>query len=489
MGIFTKKTKDTIEGPDIIGTEDEILGTLDEVFKQRIALTVRTKEKRWICNIYSLDIAKRVMRIEESHGITDCNNEPVQCGFALDRAWFVFQSKIVLSSDNKPHLLIPRAIKQMERRKNNRGTFSLREKVSVSILESLGRGVGLTGTAVDISTDGLCLVIDRAIRMENEQKLGIHSGLLDRGTSLAIIKVKGIPGVPSFEAEGIVNRISGPGSWKLAVQFTKLPGSIRSAIEKFVSSRFIAPTLMRRSYQRKMEMQKKREEQRDPEPEKPKKDLPPAQQGGARSSIKFVDENVSLSELTPSPKAKPQPAPAPPAPPLKPWKTPDFKAPAESPESIASDPTEKTEKTEAADQPQPPAPPAKDESLKPVLLSLGDALKDALTFLSDVSEYDWIHIDSPMRIIKCLNERKTGYLMLPVSYKNQSMVEYLEKITHMGVLKEVNVLLFLSEPISPRDMVKCRILGIQHFIILPLEGSDQILDIISPNSPAASAPN
>ena len=498
MALFSKKPKEVLDGPGIIGTEDEILGTLDEVFKLKSPLLVRTKDNKWNSSIYGLDAERKVIRIADSSGLLDNNNAPVQCGFSLDRMWYVFQSKLVISSDNKPYILLPKAIKNVDRRKAPRATFSIREKVSVSILESLGRGVGLTGTAVDISSEGLCMVIERAIKLENEQKLNVHSGLLERGTQLMIIKVKGIPGVPTFDTEGIVNRISGPGGWRLAVQFSKIPGSIRSAIDKLVNSRYIQPEPVRRSYQKRMEMQKKREEElaKEPEPkEQPFKDT----RRDPKGQVKFVNDDFLSPDnvLSSSPKKDSPTTPPPgktqqaaaPSSPASPWYSTPIPRPVIKDEPKPAPEKEAAIEHEAEIQPLLEIP---QEPQKNVLLSLGDELKESLSFLSSLTDYVWVHVDSPMRIIKAINENKKGFLMLPIEYKGQSTLEYLEKMNSMGILKEISIIIFNTEPVSPRDLIKCRILGIQHIIKYPLESVEKILNIINSNasiSQPAASPN
>ncbi len=482
MGLFSKKSKQiSADEPGVIGTEDEVLGFFDELFRQRLPITIRNKEKkRWICNIYSLDVDNKVMRIEDSPGLLENNNMPIQGGFALDRVWFLFQTRLIVHG-GKPYLRLPTLVKQGERRKAPRVTLPTRDKVAVSILESLGKGVGLTGYGVDISTDGMCLVIDRAIRLDNEQKLSVHSELLKRGTHLMIVKVKGIPGVPQFEAEGIVNRISGPGTWKLAIQFAKIPGSAKGALESFVSSRYNPPQPIRRSFKKRQEMQAKMEESRDKEPvsksSEPIREIPRDSKGqikfvkddfGPRSDQESENEvkvSQSPTEYKPSRSFLSSTLAPPPPPPL----ASDPKD--EPPAQVELEPLIQLEPLE----PQ--------EPLKPILLSLGEELRDVLDFFKEATQYDWIHVDSPMRFLKYLNERKTSHLLLPIEYKGQSMLEYLEKINNMGVLKDVDIIVFSTEPVSPRDIIKCKILGIEHRFILPLESPKEILDIISASNP------
>jgi hypothetical protein len=429
LTLFAKKQKDKSSTPGVIYEEDEILGYIDEVFRQRQSLSIRTKSNQWDCNLYFIDVNKKILRIEDSLGLADNENKPVQCGFSLDRAWFLFQSKIIYS-EGKPHLLLPSAIKHHERRKHPRVTISPRENVRVSVLQSLGAGIGITGLCSDVSLGGICVTIERAIKMENEQKVSLHRDLLPKGTELMIVKVKSIPGVPPFDAPGIVNRLFRYKDWKLAVEFPKLPGPIKKAIDQFIQSRYFPYKPTKRSYQRRQEIEREREKEK--QEKEAQQDLQESETTLEKKQelLKFVSE-VAL-EIEP-------------------------------PLEIEEIPS-----------------PGVEEPKLPVLLSIGDELKEVLAFLENVEGYDWVPVETPLRLIKYLRERKTGFLLLPLEYKRQSMLEYLEKMSGMGILDNIEIIILAKEQISPKDLIKCRMLGVKHTLPLPPESPDQVLKIITP---------
>jgi hypothetical protein len=454
VALFSKKSKIKDDQPGVFAAEDEIFGFLDEIFQQRSPLSVRTKTKHWDCSIYFLDVNRKILRIEDSFGLLENDGKPVLCGFSLDRTWYQFQSKINFK-DGKPHLLLPKAIKMSERRKKPRAGISPREQVNVTILQSLGAGVGFTGVATDIGPGGICLKIDRALKLESQKEIKVRPDLIPKGTQLMIVKVKGVPGVPTFECQGITNRISGPGTYKLALKFAKLPSKIEAAIENFVNSRYHPPRPLRRSYKKRQEMQKQRElemQEREQERERAKEtnttqpDTPAKPDGQEKpSEVTFVKDELAPDNL----------------------------------ENINVDPFkgepifEETARQEDA----PPSAPA--ESMKPMLLSLGTDLVEPLGFLADIDGYEWIHVGTPMKIIKHVRERKSGFLFLPPAYKRQSMLEYLEKMSGMGVLQNIDIVLMANEPLAPKDMIKARVLGIQHIFELPLQSSEKVIELIN----------
>jgi hypothetical protein len=367
---------------------------------------------------------------------------------------------------------MPSAIKQSERRKNPRSAFSPREEVGVSVLQTLGAGIGVTGTVTDVSTGGICLTIERALKLENEKQVTVRSDLLPKGTELMLIKIKGIPGVPTFETNGIVNRISGPGKWKLAIELLKIPAPIKAAIEKFVKSRYHKPIPVRRSYQKRQEMQKQRELER--EQEKQEAAAQETQQDtrpGRSEGIKFVKDDLSPEAVEQITGASLEPEPEP--------------EPKTKPEPKFEPEPQFTPEPEFA--PDGEGMPLSTEPLKPILISLGKQLQEQLVFLSEAEQYEWVHVDTPVKIIRFLRERKTDFLLLPLEYKRQGMLEYLEKVSGMGLLKDVGIILLTGEQISPKDMVKCRMLGIQHIIELPLPNPGQVLDIIKSKAPGGDS--
>ena len=451
MALFGKKSKDL--GPGVIITEDEVLGHVDEIFRQRGTISVRTKDKYWQCSLYFVDVKRKILRIEDSPGLSENNDKPVQCGFTLDGTWFVFQSKL-LYSDGKPHVLMPSAIKHHDRRKFPRVNISPRESVRVSVLQSLGAGIGITGLATNVNVEGICIKIERCINLQNEQNVPLRHDLLPPGTELMIVKVNRIPGVPSFEAPAIVRWLAPGAGGRLAVQFPKLPGAFKAAIENFVQSRYLPYRPVKRSYQRRQEIEREKEIERQREEVQP-----PAQENEAAKPTDKQGPVLFIPEESPQVETA---AKEPEAPVIRTF-SPDIK------ETLLPDLADL-----ALDEEE-----EIEEALPPIVLSLGDELKESLSFLEGLDKYEWIHAESPMRVIKFLRERKCDFLILPPEYKQQSMLEYLEKMSGMGILNEVGIILLSNEQLSPKDLIKCRMLGIEHTLRLPLESPDQIRGIIS----------
>jgi hypothetical protein len=457
MALFAKKPKKSIPGREI-NTEDEILGYLDEVIKYRTSLTIRTKKDPFKLALYSIEEKEKLLKIQGDPGLDIYVDKPVQCGFPLDGTWFVFVSKVLLH-ENRHYLELPEQILRHERRKNSRARLSIRERVKVSALQGLGAGVGVTGFAVDVSTGGICLNIERAMILQQEREVPPSAQLLTRGTQLVIVKINRIPGVPPFETQGVVNRIFMEGGWKMAIQLPNIPPRIREQIKRFVQERAPLFSPVQHSRKRRLEMEAARQKEEEEKTgksvqqtdeaalsaEETVQTAPGVECIGNTSGTEAEDE-YNDTQLVPPPIDEPAPQ-----------------------EDIIA-----IEELSPAEVSTPVEGPVTGKSL----ISLGEILDSQLDFLAIESDYTWIPVDNPMKIVKYLNEKHPHYLLLPAVFNEKSMLDYLQRIEKMGVLKGVEIVLFTEGEIAGRELVKCRMLGIKHILRLPLESHAQLLDIL-----------
>lgn len=459
MALFSKKSKKSIPGREV-NTEDEILGYLDDVIRYRAFLTIRTKKDRFKLALYSIEEKDKLLKIQADPGLDSYANQSVQCGFSLDSTWYMFMTKLVMR-EHRQYLDIPDQILRKERRKSARVRISPREKVKVTVLQSLGAGVGITGVAVDVSTGGICVAIERTMILQQEREVQPSPQLLKRGTQLMVVKVNRIPGVPAFEAQGVVNRIYSDGGWKIAIQFPTLPNKIKELIKRFVHERAPVFSPVFRSRKKRMEMEEaRRKEEEENAAETVQTDQPGTEEVAADAAADTVPDD------TPGPEAPQDTGPQLVPPPIdEPAPQDDIFAGGDLIPGLEPMPQE---------EPEPPEEPVTGKSL----ISLGALLDKELDFLNSESDYTWVHVDNPIRIVKNLNEKRPRYLLLPLEFNNQSMLDYLQRIEKMGVLRDVGVILFSENDIPGREMVKSRMLGIKHILKLPLESHAQLLDIL-----------
>jgi len=120
MVLFKKKetSKYSLTEPD------EIFGYLDELIAKKVQLTVTYNKKNFPCNLYSFEPDNKLIRIQNIQSLFNSNGKIITCGFPLDRAWFVFQTKLVVVKNNL-FIETPTEINYAERRKTKRAVFSM----------------------------------------------------------------------------------------------------------------------------------------------------------------------------------------------------------------------------------------------------------------------------------------------------------------------------------------------------------------------------
>ncbi len=64
------------------------------------------------------------------------------------------------------------------------------------------------------------------------------------------------------------------------------------------------------------------------------------------------------------------------------------------------------------------------------------------------------------------------------------MLDYLQRLHNVGILKDITVILFSTEDIAMKDIVKIRMLGIKHTLKLPLETEESLMDILEAPQPS-----
>ncbi|MBK8794446.1 MAG: response regulator [Holophaga sp.] len=102
---------------------------------------------------------------------------------------------------------LPKQISHAERRAKMRARFGPREKATCTVLEGFFEGKGATGRLVNLSMEGLCIRIDRAITIGNDHKLAINPDLFTVGTALPVVRIQNLPHTPTIECCGVVSHM------------------------------------------------------------------------------------------------------------------------------------------------------------------------------------------------------------------------------------------------------------------------------------------
>lgn len=426
MGLF-RKSKPKQDKGFMITSEEEIIAYIEEAFRMRVPLTVIINKKRVLVDILYIDEKNKALRIQDGR----INNVPpgsdAMVGFPLDKTWWAFQSKFVISGD-KPHLLIPKAIKHSERRKAQRTSFTPREQVKVTVLEGLGSGNGVFGLANDISPSGINISIDKAMILSSQREVPPSEDLFKKGAPLAFVKINKLPGFPLLEVSGIANRIYRDGSkWRLAIQFHKLDKGAASMITRFVEPRLLEFKPVRRSKRRQ-------EDENDPLTAPIKRDAPSS---GKRSGP----------------------------------------APSTNKKDSAGDGSSAAETTQAGDVAEAAAPvelpPFTGDRTK--VLVMGTETESELAFLNHPSSpVELLTATTPVSVVKILTESSPPVILCSAEFKGRKIKEVLEKVANMGVLENRKIFV-LANDLDGKDIIKLKMLKVQEIFSLPLENPSEFL--------------
>ena len=454
MALFSFKQKNKSQPEGSIVSPDEILAYLDELVKKKINLAVSTSAKEVQAQIFFLEEKDGLMRTQ-GEGLTSMKGKTVSCGFSLDRSWFAFQSQVG-SKDGKSYLTLPEEIQHSERRAKPRTAFSIREQVKVTILENLGSGSGVFGRAVDVSSDGMSLIIDRAMILDNEKEIGPGPGLYKPNCPLMLVKVNKIPGCAPFECQGTALRVYKDGKWKLAISFKKLPSVHQNQIEKFVDSRSIPFKLVKRS------RRKREEEDTLQMPSNLDRDFAPSSQ---------VEPEVSSEVLTSN---------------SMPFQDEENR----SDGIVDSDPMDIAGGTSADQNTNWNA--ASDEDLleeenntkpddfleplegeKPIVYSFGRELVPYLLFLKKRTIW---HAESNFQtLVSRLNEKRPHAIFFSDNAAGDETLILIQKLKAIGLLEGVRVLWTHMESLNPKTHVKLRIAGVEKTLKLPVKDKAELL--------------
>lgn len=115
---------------------------------------------------------------------------------------------------------LPLRVKLAERRKQPRARFGPRERASVTLLESLGRGVGASGKVRDLSMNGLSMRVEKMISIGDDRRIPPSLGHFQSGQRFLLVRINDLPRAPMLECGGcLAHAVSTPEGIVLGLQF------------------------------------------------------------------------------------------------------------------------------------------------------------------------------------------------------------------------------------------------------------------------------
>jgi CheY-like chemotaxis protein len=94
---------------------------------------------------------------------------------------------------------LPLQIKLAERRGGPRARFGTRERASVTLVQSLGNGIGAAGKVRNLSMGGLAMRVERMISIADDRRLPLSAGPFTPGQQFLLLRINDLPHSPMIE--------------------------------------------------------------------------------------------------------------------------------------------------------------------------------------------------------------------------------------------------------------------------------------------------
>jgi len=208
------KSREEEAGEPVLRDRPTILAYLEELIRLRTQVQVWFKKGDLAPTSGKIDLLQEdagtmTMTLQRSIPGDLLPPAPMEMIFMIDSMRFLTQIKFkAREAYMKAMFQIPEVVRHAERRCKLRSRFGLREKATVTVLEGIFDGTGASGHLVNLSMEGLCMRIDRAISIREDRKLGLSTSLFVEGATLAIVRIQHLPNTPTIECSAAVAHIS-----------------------------------------------------------------------------------------------------------------------------------------------------------------------------------------------------------------------------------------------------------------------------------------
>jgi CheY-like chemotaxis protein len=207
------KSWDEKEGEPVLKDHSTILAYLEDLIR------IRSQVQFWISRDDLVPIVGKIDLLNEEAGTITIvlhralpgnlgPNTLLDMVFALEGMRFDAPVKFVRRDGYlRGVFTVPQRVLHAERRMKMRARFGPRERGTCTILEDLFEGHGVTGRLINLSLEGLCMRIDRAISIQENRPIHVSPALFDAGRNVALVRIQNLPFTPLIECCGIVTHL------------------------------------------------------------------------------------------------------------------------------------------------------------------------------------------------------------------------------------------------------------------------------------------
>ena len=238
------KKSDSLDREPVQGDPQQIMAYLEELGRLRTLVHLHLRSEPPVClgarvelvndqdSTFSLSFPHQVPRLKPG--------EAIEMHFPL--AGMRFRADVAFHDRGRymeSTFRLPRTIHFADRRGARRTRIGSREKASVAILESTFEGLAASGRLLNLSMEGLCFRLERALQVQGGRRLAIHPDLFTTGQQLQVVRILNLPHLPTIECSGEI-RFCGAnqnGPILLGLRLEGLGSFDRNNLERFMMRR------------------------------------------------------------------------------------------------------------------------------------------------------------------------------------------------------------------------------------------------------------
>ena len=134
---------------------------------------------------------------------------------------------------------VPAKVHFADRRMAMRTRIGSREKASAAVFESLFDGVAASGRLLNLSMEGLCMRVERAMQVQGDRRLSPNPDLFQEGQKLQIVRILNLPHLPTIECSGEVrfSRMTQGGPILIGIRLEGLGSVEQQELHRFMLRR------------------------------------------------------------------------------------------------------------------------------------------------------------------------------------------------------------------------------------------------------------
>ena len=268
---------------------DQILAYLEDALRARSPFTLTVKAAETLAYLHSVNEEANRFQLMPKANLAVEKGAKVAFTFIHEGLRIVGSAVVLEVRQGILALKLPEALELQERRKKVRARVNAKEGATVTALQDLAKGVGITGDLENISEGGCRVRVTKAMAMGSEKRLVVGINLVPPGSTFMLIKLNNLPRCPPVvETAGRATYLAADGGGiVVGLAFNNLSPAAEGVLRNLVGSRTTpAPTALPPKLRRKPESQ---------EPEEPKPEP--------------VPESIPQPEPEPAPEPVPEPAP------------------------------------------------------------------------------------------------------------------------------------------------------------------------------------